>query len=166
MQILINKYLQELTNSPYVFIVPLLPSSEEGLIQVISDRKLDKEIRFSVPQEEIKETTSEGFNVILKEASADLAEIIEMVVGKENNTLIFEIQNTKITSSNVVQQNSLYVCIAGDLEKQATFSYYLNETFRYISGHLLTSFDLFEEKLVRTQCQNLLQVARRLLSKI
>lgn len=28
--------------------MPLLPSSEEGLIQVIGDRKLDKEIRFSV----------------------------------------------------------------------------------------------------------------------
>lgn len=40
--------LQELTNSPYVFLVPLLPSSEEGLIQVIGDKKLDKEIRFSV----------------------------------------------------------------------------------------------------------------------
>ena len=38
--------------------------------------------------------------------------------------------------------------------------------FRYILGHLSTSFDLFEEKLVTQQCQNLLQVARRLLSQI
>lgn len=37
---------------------------------------------------------------------------------------------------------------------------------RYILGHLLTAFDLFEEKRVRNQCQNLLQVARRLLGKI
>lgn len=40
--------LQELTSSPYVFLIPLFPSSEEGLIQVVGDRKLDKEIRFSV----------------------------------------------------------------------------------------------------------------------
>lgn len=33
-------------------------------------------------------------------------------------------------------------------------------------GHLLTSFELYEEKRIRFQCQNLLQVARRLLSKI
>lgn len=59
---------------------------------------------------------------------------IPQVVGKENNTLIFEVQNTKITSSNnVQQQNSLYVCIAGDGDKQATFLYYLNETFRYVT---------------------------------
>lgn len=33
-----------------------------------------------IPQDETKESTSEiGFNVIIKEASADLAEIIEMV---------------------------------------------------------------------------------------
>ncbi|KXJ72519.1 hypothetical protein RP20_CCG017799 [Aedes albopictus] len=37
---------------------------------------------------------------------------------------------------------------------------------RYVLGHLLTAFDLFEEKRVRYQCQNLLQVARRLLGKI
>lgn len=35
-----------------------------------------------IPQEETKESTSEvGFNVIIKEANADLAEIIEMVSG-------------------------------------------------------------------------------------
>lgn len=38
--------------------------------------------------------------------------------------------------------------------------------FRYVLGHLLTAFELFEEKRVRGQCQNLLKVARRLLGKI
>lgn len=40
--------LKKLTKSPYVFLVPILHSSEEGLIQVINDNVLDKEIRFSV----------------------------------------------------------------------------------------------------------------------
>lgn len=38
--------------------------------------------------------------------------------------------------------------------------------YSYVLGHLLTAFELYEEKRVRYQCQNLLQVARRLLSKI
>lgn len=33
-------------------------------------------------------------------------------------------------------------------------------------GHLLTAFQLFEEKRVRGQCQDLLRVARHLLGKI
>jgi len=37
---------------------------------------------------------------------------------------------------------------------------------RYVTGHLLMAFELFEEKRVRGQCQNLLKVARRLLVKI
>jgi cGMP-dependent 3',5'-cyclic phosphodiesterase len=36
----------------------------------------------------------------------------------------------------------------------------------YVLGHLMTAFELYEEKRIRFRCQNLLQVARRLLSKI
>lgn len=48
------------------------------------------------------------------------------------------------------------------------FHSYHNYFFKksYVLGHLLTAFELYEEKRVRFQCQNLLQVARRLLSKI
>lgn len=44
----INVYLKNLLDTPHVIIVPLLPESEEGLIQVINDRVLEKEFRFSV----------------------------------------------------------------------------------------------------------------------
>lgn len=40
--------LKNLLNAPFVFLVPLLPSSDEGLIQVVNDQILEKEIRFSV----------------------------------------------------------------------------------------------------------------------
>lgn len=33
-------------------------------------------------------------------------------------------------------------------------------------GHLLTAFELYEERRVRGQCQNLLRVAKHLLGKI
>lgn len=38
--------------------------------------------------------------------------------------------------------------------------------YSYVIGHLLTAFELYEEKRVRLQTQTLLQVARRLLGKI
>lgn len=44
----INVYLKELLDAPYVLMVPLLPESEEGLIQVVSEQILEKEFRFSV----------------------------------------------------------------------------------------------------------------------
>lgn len=48
LQSIINVYLKGLLETPYVLMVPLLPSSEEGLIQVVNDQTLEKEIRFSV----------------------------------------------------------------------------------------------------------------------
>lgn len=47
----INIYLKELLDVPHVLMVPLLPSSGEGLIQVVNDTKLEKEFRFSVSYE-------------------------------------------------------------------------------------------------------------------
>lgn len=48
----INMYLKKLLHVPHVFMVPIvdssLPESNEGLIQVVNDRVLEKEIRFSV----------------------------------------------------------------------------------------------------------------------
>jgi hypothetical protein len=44
----INVYLKDLLEAPYVLMVPLLPESQEGLIQVVTDQILEKEFRFSV----------------------------------------------------------------------------------------------------------------------
>uniref|UniRef100_A0A182LX77 Uncharacterized protein n=1 Tax=Anopheles culicifacies TaxID=139723 RepID=A0A182LX77_9DIPT len=64
------------------------------------------------------------------------------------------------------QQIALFVCIAGDSTSRSRYQFYIDDTFRYVLGHLVTAFELYEEKRVRDQCQNLLQVARRLLGKI
>lgn len=47
----INLYLKELFDVEYVLLVPVLPAStttSEGLIQVVNDKVLEKEFRFSV----------------------------------------------------------------------------------------------------------------------
>lgn len=48
LQAIINCHLKELLGAQYVLMVPLLPASEEGLIQVVNDQILEKEFRFSV----------------------------------------------------------------------------------------------------------------------
>lgn len=48
LQSIINCHLKELLGATYVLMVPLLPESEEGLIQVVNDQILEKEFRFSV----------------------------------------------------------------------------------------------------------------------
>ncbi|XP_062545703.1 cGMP-dependent 3',5'-cyclic phosphodiesterase-like [Armigeres subalbatus] len=210
LQMKINLHLQKLTESPCVFLVPILHSSEEGLIQVINDNVLDKEIRFSINSTHLKNASQHnGYPFVIDDLNKDFSEVIEMVVGNKHNTLIYDIKSPRIsklqtqistssTSSSasfdggsaatqhhfnhangsnnngssrsnhspLQQQIALFVCIAGENECRSRFQFYIEDTFRYVLGHLLTAFDLFEEKRVRYQCQNLLQVARRLLGKI
>lgn len=40
--------IKELTGAKYTFLVPLLQSNEEGVVQVVNDELLENEIRFSV----------------------------------------------------------------------------------------------------------------------
>uniref|UniRef100_A0A1Q3FUB5 Phosphodiesterase n=2 Tax=Culex tarsalis TaxID=7177 RepID=A0A1Q3FUB5_CULTA len=220
LQIKINKHLRELTGSPCVFLVPILSSSEEGLIQVINDNVLDKEIRFSINSSHLKNASQQnGYPFVIEDLNKDFSEVIEMVVGNKHNTLIFDIKSSRVsklqtqisttsasslnslptlasldgssTTNNAQQQCNnnnnngssnncnnhshpqqqqqqiaLFVCIAGDNESRSRYQFYIEDTFRYVLGHLLTAFELFEEKRVRYQCQNLLQVARRLLGNI
>lgn len=49
LQSTINEAVRKFLNFPeHVFMIPLIPDTNEGLIQVINDRVLEKEIRFSV----------------------------------------------------------------------------------------------------------------------
>ncbi|KFB53135.1 AGAP008304-PA-like protein [Anopheles sinensis] len=73
---------------------------------------------------------------------------------------------TPLAATAHQQQIALFVCIAGDSSARSRYQFYIDDTFRYVLGHLVTAFELYEEKRVRDQCQNLLQVARRLLGKI
>lgn len=202
LQMKINLHLKERTKSPYVFLVPILPTSEEGLIQVINDNVLDKEIRFSINSTHLKNASQHnGYPFVIDDLNKDFSEVIEMVVGNKYNTLIYDIKSPRVSKlqtqistsstssstasfdggstaaqhsnsangsskSNLQQQIALFVCIAGDNELRSRYQLYIEDTFRYVLGHLLTAFDLYEEKRVRYQCQNLLQVARRLLGKI
>ncbi|XP_055641018.1 cGMP-dependent 3',5'-cyclic phosphodiesterase-like isoform X2 [Toxorhynchites rutilus septentrionalis] len=210
LQMKINLHLKHLTKSPYVFLVPILHSSEEGLIQVINDNILDKEIRFSINSSHLKYASQQnGYPFVIEDLNKDFSEVIEMVVGNKHNTLIYDIKSprasklqTQISAASTSsttslptltsfvgssaqqqqqhhnsssngnhshlqqQQIALFVCIAGDNESRSRYQFYIEDTFRYVLGHLLTAFELFEEKRVRYQCQNLLQVARRLLGKI
>lgn len=53
----INGYLRRTLDVSHVFMVPLLAERSEGLIQVINDQVLEKEIRFSVNLHNVLQTT-------------------------------------------------------------------------------------------------------------
>ncbi|CAD7085831.1 unnamed protein product [Hermetia illucens] len=166
-QRLINKFLQEMTGAPYVFLIPLLAASEEGLIQVIGDKVLEKEIRFSITSNDIKGVSTHGFQFLISDINRDFTEMIAMVVGDKHNTLIFNMSESTSAPLNDCQpQLSFFVCMAGDDSLREYYKHCINEVFRYTLGQLLTSIELAEEKRVRGQCQSLLRVARRLLRQI
>lgn len=80
LQIKINKHLRELTGSPCVFLVPILNSSEEGLIQVINDNVLDKELRFSINSSHLKNASQQnGYPFVIEDLNKDFSEVIEMI---------------------------------------------------------------------------------------
>ncbi|XP_052864449.1 cGMP-dependent 3',5'-cyclic phosphodiesterase-like [Anopheles cruzii] len=204
LQMKINLHLRALTRSAYVFLVPILHSSEEGLIQVINDNVLEKEIRFSINSSHFRSGSHHnGYPFVIDDLNKDFSEVIEMVVGTKHNTLIYDILGPKVSklqsqtstasasstsslndlnfagcqqmaqqqngatgTAQQQQQIALFVCIAGDSTSRSRNQFYIDDTFRYVLGHLVTAFELYEEKRVRDQCQNLLQVARRLLGKI
>lgn len=164
-QKLVNKFLQDVTGSPYVFLIPLLGGSEEGLIQVIGEKILEKEIRFSITAGDIEGVSTHGFQFLISDLNRDFTEMIAMVVGDKHNTLIFDMNES--TSLNDCQLKiSFFVCMAGDDSLREYYKYCINETFRYTLGHLLTAIELAEEQRVRGQCQSLLRIARRLLRQI
>ncbi|KAG5676827.1 hypothetical protein PVAND_006634 [Polypedilum vanderplanki] len=82
----INMYLKELLQVEYVLIVPLLPASDEtqtlseGLIQVVNDKILDKEFRFSVNISDVGNLSHEVNSSLFKvtDLNKSLSEVIEM----------------------------------------------------------------------------------------
>ncbi|XP_041775595.1 cGMP-dependent 3',5'-cyclic phosphodiesterase-like isoform X2 [Anopheles merus] len=170
LQMKINLHLKALTRSPYVFLVPILHSSEEGLIQVINDNVLEKEIRFSVVGNKhntlIYDILGPKVSKLQTQTSTTSASSTSSL--NELNYAAFQQQAFQQQGQNgaTQQQIALFVCIAGDSSSRSRYQFYIDDTFRYVLGHLVTAFELYEEKRVRDQCQNLLQVARRLLGKI
>ncbi|XP_063702295.1 cGMP-dependent 3',5'-cyclic phosphodiesterase-like [Culicoides brevitarsis] len=175
LQIIINNHLKTLTNASYVFLVPLLPPNNEGLIQVINDKILEKEVRFLVSSSDIHKITLKNAN--LNNGDCDIGElekhfcpVVEEVVERYDNTLIYCIRNPQLVVSRSKSKNTsntaLLVCIAGTEEQRKPFELLVQETCKYSVGHLLTAVELYEEKRVRGQCQNLLRVAKHMLGKI
>uniref|UniRef100_A0A1B0CBD1 Phosphodiesterase n=1 Tax=Lutzomyia longipalpis TaxID=7200 RepID=A0A1B0CBD1_LUTLO len=95
--------------------------------------------------------------------------MIAKIISQDQNILFFTINHPTIKCDSNANQVALLVCIVTEeeiIKKREIYEKSISEVFTYILGHLLTSFELFEEKRVRGQCQNLLQVARRLLGKV
>jgi hypothetical protein len=51
------------------------------------------------------------------------------VVGKEHNTLIFDVKGPN-SHQSTKHYNALFVCIAGDSSHRAKFEFYVQHTFR------------------------------------
>uniref|UniRef100_A0A336L6K6 Phosphodiesterase n=1 Tax=Culicoides sonorensis TaxID=179676 RepID=A0A336L6K6_CULSO len=134
---------------------------------IINNHVSSSDIRqISLKNETLNNGTCENKNELEKHFS----QVVEGVVGTYTNTLIYCIKNPllvhgmhKIKSKSTI---ALLVCIAGDETQRKNYELCIQETFKYSIGHLLTSVELFEEKRVRGQCQNLLRVAKHLLGKI
>ncbi|XP_059616189.1 cGMP-dependent 3',5'-cyclic phosphodiesterase-like isoform X2 [Phlebotomus argentipes] len=168
LQCVVNRY--DVTGAPVAFLVPLIPTSDEGLLQVVGGKVLDKEIRFSVTSDDVNKVTKNGFSFLVNEKHNEFLEMIEKTIGKEQNILLFDIKHPQKSPGSGNHHVALFVSLViedkSTTVKREDYEKIIQEVFRYTLGHLLTAFELFEEKRVRDQCQNLLRVARRLLGKI
>uniref|UniRef100_A0A1B0CJL4 Uncharacterized protein n=1 Tax=Lutzomyia longipalpis TaxID=7200 RepID=A0A1B0CJL4_LUTLO len=146
--------------NPYKFIEELSSAGTDSLqLQCIVNRYITSDFIRNITKTEFSRNDRDN----------DLSEMIAKIISQDQNILFFTINHPTIKCDSNANQVALLVCIVTEeeiIKKREIYEKSISEVFTYILGHLLTSFELFEEKRVRGQCQNLLQVARRLLGKV
>nr|XP_018897248.1 PREDICTED: cGMP-dependent 3',5'-cyclic phosphodiesterase-like [Bemisia tabaci] len=195
-QVKINDYIKQRTGASLVFCIPLVKCSEEAVVSVIGDEVLPKEVRFSVSENMILQTINKRLSMTLKcsllsvemrkllfsafkkgkrkrvsetedEANEELSEasnIIEDTVF-EASGLPEELLNVPV--ANLHDNNIALVCsIAHSKHSIEVTTKIVQECFRYCLSLVLSTLNYEEEKRLRIQCQQLLQVAKNLFSNL
>lgn len=165
-QIKINNYLKKQTGSSTVILVPLLRETEEAVVQVIGEKVLQQEMRFSLSDSFLNTAVKRRCSVegIPSELDIELLKNLRATIEPEPRTFL----NVPVFHP---EENYavLVVCLIDYDEKGMTESACTNlvtELFRYCLGTMLNTFAYEEEKQMRLQCQSMLAVAKNIFSHL
>ncbi|CAH0557009.1 unnamed protein product [Brassicogethes aeneus] len=170
----LNLYLKGETEARQVFLINLLSVSEEAVVQVITDKILDKPMRTPLSEDAIN-------NIV--EYKNDLVQCSERLDPKISGLLddiLIDKKGQKVVLVPVLsvgrkryycpgQSEIMPVYLVAFLEPERETEYItklVNETFKYCNTLLLNTREMEEEARLKKQCQSLLSVARKLFSHL
>ncbi|XP_063983080.1 cGMP-dependent 3',5'-cyclic phosphodiesterase-like isoform X3 [Diachasmimorpha longicaudata] len=163
----LNNYIQSKTQAKLSFLAPILPETEEMVINVVGEKILDRGLRFPVSQSNVCNhilhktvKTRRSLTVSAIELDQELLQHLYSVIDPVPDRFL------SVPIKHPVKQHiALVVCIIDypndkDIEENCTKI--IEECFRYCLGLLLSTLRCQEETRLKLQCQDLLIVSRKL----
>ncbi|XP_030758996.1 cGMP-dependent 3',5'-cyclic phosphodiesterase-like isoform X2 [Sitophilus oryzae] len=167
LEIKINRYLKNECECSFVFIINIHSISEEGVVQVIQERKLEENIRGILSESainnilEIKPDNEKSISLDPK-----IQQLIKDVVPDGSGEVVIVPIIAQEHKGNETDFPVYLVCIVNTLKDSAYISKLVCETFKYCLTTLLNTRQCEEERRLKAECQNLLLVARKLFSHL
>ncbi|KAF7283461.1 hypothetical protein GWI33_000545 [Rhynchophorus ferrugineus] len=166
LEIKINRYLKRECESNFVFMINLHSVSEEAVVQVIQEKILDENIRKVLSEGTINNILTFQSNITKSCDQLDLKiqELVVEIVPEGTGEVIIVPVLAKEHRDDI---SPVYlVCIVTSSKDGIYISKVVSETFRYCLSLLLNTRQCEEERRLKTECQSLLLVARKLFSHL
>lgn len=165
-QIKVNNYLKQKCEAQLVFLVQLLKEREEAVVQVIGEKVLVKEMRFPV--------TNNCLHAVMQRRTSLSADACDL--DPDLHASLRYVINPLPEQFLVVpvwHPSEDSICIVACLVDYAQYenseeycSHIVSECFRYCIGTVLNTLAYEGEMRLKVQCQNLLIIARKLVSHL
>ncbi|KAF7283462.1 cGMP-dependent 3',5'-cyclic phosphodiesterase-like [Rhynchophorus ferrugineus] len=167
LEIKINRYLKRECESNFVFMINLHSVSEEAVVQVIQEKILDENIRKVLSEGTINNILTFQSNITKSCDQLDLKiqELVVEIVPEGTGEVIIVPVLAKEHREDDISPVYL-VCIVTSSKDGIYISKVVSETFRYCLSLLLNTRQCEEERRLKTECQSLLLVARKLFSHL
>ncbi|XP_054260825.1 cGMP-dependent 3',5'-cyclic phosphodiesterase-like [Macrosteles quadrilineatus] len=157
----VNRYIEDETSVKHAFFIFLDQTSQDGIIQVISDKELDKDFRFVVTETAFKQCifTSQSAEVDPTQLGPDLLRVV-CTAGVVDNLYCVPVHHP-------VRGLVLLYCLGGySPGLEYNYSLYVTECLRHCLGTILNTLAYEEQKRLHLRCYSLLKGARNLITHL
>ncbi|KAI4477544.1 hypothetical protein M0804_012661 [Polistes exclamans] len=167
-QLKLNAYIQAKTGTKLCFLASILYEGKEMVIYVIGNKVLDHELR--LPISNILNKVIDSQKTIMASSSELTKELLQHIYLLDTRYidkpfLLIPVQH----HHHPKQLTALVVCIIGCENKTTaieTCTKIVLECFRYCLGYVLNSLRCYEETRLKHQCQNILAISRKLITRL
>ncbi|KAJ9580092.1 hypothetical protein L9F63_004234, partial [Diploptera punctata] len=160
----INAYLKNVIEAKATFLVLLLKESEEAVIQVMGDKVLEPEMRYPIPENVLQSTIKRrrSFGGSTLDMSSELLEKLCAAIGVKPETFYC------VPVLSPADDHTVLIVYLLDYNthrfSETDCTQFVTHVFQYCLGIVLNTYAYEEEKRMKLQCENMLQVAKNIFS--